>query len=144
MSFKILSIYNARELVDREPLMLNVISAETTEMVDPKLCKNHLALVMDDVDDNYSEMWGGDPETMGVVFPEKRHIIEAVLFDKRHGVDLIHCHAGISRSTAIGYSVLRGRGMSKWDALNEIYKIVPSAMPNRRIVRFADEIYGRK
>lgn len=140
--FLILSIYAAKDLVASQPKKLNVISVEETEIVDPKLCKNHLHLKMGDVDDVVIEKWGSSLKELGVSYPEKKHMVDAIDFDKKHTVDMIHCHAGISRSTATGYAILRSRGMNKTEAMKTIHEIAPEAMPNRRLVRFVDEIYG--
>ncbi len=142
--FLILSAYEAKDLVKRYPDKLNVISAETTEIVDPKLCKHHIHLNMSDFDDAVIDKWGETLKAKHPHFPEKQHVLDAIEFDKKHTVDMIHCHAGISRSTAIGYAILRSRGMNKPDAMKMVHEIQPYAMPNRRLVRFVDEIYGNK
>ena len=59
---------------------------------------------------------------------------------------LVHCAAGISRSTAVAFAMLcqhAGPGLEA-NCLAAIRRIRPSARPNRLIVRFADEILGRK
>jgi predicted protein tyrosine phosphatase len=58
---------------------------------------------------------------------------------------LIHCHMGISRSTAAAYimaTTILGPG-SELDALDHIVKVRPIALPNTRMVRIADEVLGR-
>jgi predicted protein tyrosine phosphatase len=144
MMFKILSVLEARDIVKQYPNKLNVISVEKTETVDPNLCKNHIHLKMDDVDDAVINKWDNQLKQKGTKYPEKQHVLDAIEFDKKHTVDMIHCHAGISRSTAIGYAILRSRGMNKPDAMKMVHEIQPYAMPNRRLVRFVDEIYGNK
>lgn len=55
---------------------------------------------------------------------------------------LIHCEAGISRSTAaaaIIARVLAGPG-SESEAVALIRKLVPEAAPNRLMIRYADEL----
>jgi predicted protein tyrosine phosphatase len=141
-NFIILSIFGARNIVNEHPKKLNVISAEPTDFVDPNLCKHHLHLKMDDIDDAAIQKSDKLLKEKGLTYPEKQHVLDAIEFDKKHPVDVIHCHAGISRSTSIGYAILRSRGMNKEDALNTIFDIQPYAMPNRRIVRFTDEIFG--
>ena len=58
---------------------------------------------------------------------------------------LIHCQAGISRSTAAAFiitAVLLGPG-SELEALAKVLAVRPIALPNTRMVRFADEILAR-
>lgn len=139
--FYIFPYYTANMLVESRH-GYNVISAERTKFVDPSFCKNHLHLKFDDISDRDIEKSDMALRAVGMLYPEKAHIEEALAFDKDHPVHIIHCHAGISRSPAIGYALLRGRGMGACEAIELIMKIAPFALPNRRIVRFADEMFG--
>ncbi len=58
---------------------------------------------------------------------------------------LVHCEAGISRSTAAAYAILcqeLGAGHER-RALDEVLAARPSAYPNRWVVQLADEILAR-
>ncbi|WP_082911075.1 tyrosine phosphatase family protein [Magnetospirillum moscoviense] len=57
----------------------------------------------------------------------------------RGGRVLIHCWAGVSRSTSAAY-VLACMHVPAAEALNLIMELRPGAMPNRLIVKFADRI----
>jgi predicted protein tyrosine phosphatase len=59
---------------------------------------------------------------------------------------LVHCEAGISRSTAtalIMYACWLGPGHER-EAMERVRKLRPSAVPNRRMVRLADALLGRE
>ncbi|HEY2707173.1 MAG TPA: hypothetical protein VGI95_03905 [Caulobacteraceae bacterium] len=59
---------------------------------------------------------------------------------------VVHCWAGISRSTASAFAIACQRS-PRADELKialSIRKASPSAFPNRRIVAFADDILGRQ
>ena len=59
---------------------------------------------------------------------------------------LIHCEAGISRSTAtalIMYACWLGPGRER-EAMERVRKQRPTAVPNRRMVRLADALLGRE
>ena len=63
---------------------------------------------------------------------------------RSQGTTLVHCEAGISRSTAAALIVLatiarRGR---EADAVAELLRILPHAIPNDLMVRLADEVLG--
>ena len=58
---------------------------------------------------------------------------------------LIHCEAGVIRSTAaalIMYTCLLGPG-SERRAMDRVLRQRPIAMPNRRMVKIADDLLGR-
>ena len=59
---------------------------------------------------------------------------------------LIHCWAGISRSTAVAYAILcqaAGPGREA-ECFNSILTVRPQAFPNALIVKLADRILNRK
>jgi predicted protein tyrosine phosphatase len=58
---------------------------------------------------------------------------------------LIHCHAGVSRSTALAYgaiSILLGPGLEN-EAFESLLNITHKPWPNRRVVECLDEMLGR-
>ncbi len=59
---------------------------------------------------------------------------------------LIHCHAGISRSTASAYIALaRDLGIDRTgDAFRALLRITINPWPNRRLVWLADNVLGAK
>jgi predicted protein tyrosine phosphatase len=82
----------------------------------------------------------------GIVLPDERHVRAILEFGARiepKAKVLIHCMAGISRSTAaawiIGAQAAPGR---EAEVLGYIRQIRPQALPNRRMVRIADEMLG--
>jgi predicted protein tyrosine phosphatase len=63
----------------------------------------------------------------------------------REGHLLVHCHAGISRSTA-AMAMLMAQAAPDEDEdslLERLLAIRPKAWPNSRMVEFADELLGR-
>lgn len=59
---------------------------------------------------------------------------------------LIHCHAGVSRSTAAAYAVACARSAPGAEAglANRLRELSPSATPNALIVALADHWLGRE
>lgn len=90
----------------------------------------------------------------GMILPERSHVEELLTFGVglaategdplRHL--LVHCHAGISRSTASMATLLaEAEPTSDEDAVfTHIREIRPQAWPNSRMITFADELLGRE
>jgi len=54
---------------------------------------------------------------------------------------VVHCFAGVSRSTALALAFMASRHGVEW-AKNELEKYRPMSYPNELIARYADEILG--
>ena len=84
----------------------------------------------------------------GVVLPA-RSDVETILAFGRDAGDvthlLIHCHAGISRSTAAMLMILAQAhpGESEDAVVERLLAIRPQAWPNSRMIGFADELLNR-
>lgn len=88
-----------------------------------------------------------DP-TDGHVLPAAEHVQELIAFARdwpRERPLVVHCFAGISRSTAAAFIIAcalhpeRDEG----EIARALRRSSPSATPNRRLVAVADEILGR-
>jgi predicted protein tyrosine phosphatase len=85
----------------------------------------------------------------GVLLPQKADV-EAILAFGRDageaGCVLIHCHAGISRSTAAALTILsQAHPREGEDAIAErLIEIRPQAWPNSRMIALADELLDRR
>jgi predicted protein tyrosine phosphatase len=85
----------------------------------------------------------------GLTPPAADHVETLIGFLKaRQGQDplLIHCWAGISRSTASAFTAmcLYNPGLDEYRLAQQLRSLSHVATPNRRIVAFADDIMGRK
>jgi predicted protein tyrosine phosphatase len=81
------------------------------------------------------------------VVPGREHVARVVDFAQAwdgRGALLIHCAAGVSRSTAAGLILLAARhpGREREIALT-MRRRAPWISPNRRMVQLADELLGR-
>jgi len=58
---------------------------------------------------------------------------------------LVHCHAGVSRSTAAAILILAQRDSARpaADAVREIVRLRPRAWPNLRMIELGDPLLGR-
>lgn len=102
------------------------------------LAENHLMISMDDI---------VEPAD-GFVAPSSAHIETALAFVRkwdRSAPLVIHCYAGISRSTASAFMTACALNPDR-DELSiarQIRAASPSAYPNRLIVSLADKVLGR-
>lgn len=77
------------------------------------------------------------------ILPEKHHIDQILEFTKQFKEGdrvLIHCSAGISRSTAIALLVLIQHGMSPSDAMDHVHDIRSRCWPNAKVVQLGDGV----
>ena len=79
--------------------------------------------------------------------PQEIHIQRALTFADKIGDGslLIHCHAGISRSSAIGLSIIAkklGKG-KELESVEILEKINPYSYPNKSLVLMTDDILER-
>jgi predicted protein tyrosine phosphatase len=101
--------------------------------------QNHLVVDVDDICDPLD----------GYCVPDAPHI-EALLefagrWDRTSPL-VIHCWAGISRSTAAAFATAcaRAPGRDEAEIAMAIRRASPTAMPNARIVALADALLGRQ
>lgn len=85
----------------------------------------------------------------GIVCPDHTHISDLIAFARgwdRSAPLLVHCWAGISRSTAAAFIVLCDlHGSGRERRIAEALRFhAPHAQPNRLMVRHADHLLGRE
>jgi predicted protein tyrosine phosphatase len=113
---------------------IHLVSRPSTIALD-----NHLVLPMDDI----------SMPLEGYSAPADEHVTELVKFlrgwDRRAPL-VIHCYAGISRSTAGAYVAVCALNPHRNEAsiAKELRRASPTASPNTRIVELADRLLGRR
>lgn len=116
-------------------LMNDQAMIETPEQIAPK---RHLRLVMNDI---------SEPQP-GLVPPSDSHVQELIDFvvawDRRLPM-LIHCWAGISRSTAAAFITLCALNprIEERRIAQTLRSASPTATPNRRLILLADGLLKR-
>jgi predicted protein tyrosine phosphatase len=98
------------------------------------------------------ELWRFDDvvlEVEGAILPGEREVEAVLAFGRRlkeEKVDhlLIHCHAGVSRSTATAIILMvQDNPGRETDAFAELTRIRPQSWPNSRMIGLADAMLGR-
>ena len=139
-SIQICSLENARET--DHSIYDGVITIEDSLEDNPLRINNELCLQLvlcfDDISipvDDY-------------ILPQKKHIEKALDFAESigNGSLIIHCVAGISRSSAIALAIIaKSLGIGKEDqAIKELQILNPYCLPNKLVVKLADEILGHE
>jgi predicted protein tyrosine phosphatase len=100
---------------------------------------NHLLISMDDITE----------PAEGFVVPSETHITQALTFIRgwdRAAPMVIHCYAGISRSTASAFMAACALNPHRDESAiaQQIRAASPCAFPNRLIVTLADRVLGRE
>ena len=100
---------------------------------------NHLKVSMDDITE----------EMDGFVAPSEGHIEQVLNFVRgwnRSAPLVVHCYAGISRSTASAFAAACALNPRRDEIAiaRQIREASPIASPNRLIVRLADKALGRE
>jgi predicted protein tyrosine phosphatase len=103
------------------------------------LAANHLKVQMDDITE----------ELEGFVAPSDSHIEQVLQFVRswdRNAPLVVHCYAGISRSTASAFAAACALNPRRDEIAiaRQIREASPIASPNRLIVRLADKALGRE
>jgi len=107
----------------------------------PKSTQEKIQLIFSDLDD----IEAGLPRFSKYPPPDTQHVHELVEFGRSLG-DLedwgllLHCEAGISRSTAAAITILTAAGYRPQAAFGFVRRVCPEMLPNRRILRLADEV----
>ena len=101
--------------------------------------ERHLRLAVDDISE----------PAAGLTAPEEHHVIRILDFGR--GWDetdplLVHCWAGISRSTATAFILAceRNPHAPERDIALRLRRASATASPNRRLVALADDLLGRR
>jgi predicted protein tyrosine phosphatase len=100
-------------------------------------CERHLRLAFHDIVEPVAGLTAPDRDTMQAVLDFGRNTLHQRAL-------LIHCWAGISRSSAAAFAIAcdRNPGFER-DIAVELRRRSPSATPNRLMVRLADDLLQR-
>ena len=117
-------------------VMANVDQVQRPESVLPA---NHLKVAMDDITEQIN----------GFVTPSQAHIEQVLNFVRgwdRGAPLVVHCYAGISRSTASAFAAVCALNPRRDEVAiaRQIRAASPIAQPNRLIVSLADKALGRQ
>ena len=99
---------------------------------------NHLKIACNDI----------DRPIAGLVAPDAPHIERLIAFSRhwnRQGPLVVHCWAGISRSTAVAFAVVCALNPDTPEAViaRDLRAASPTANPNRLLIELADTALGR-
>ena len=120
--------------------LLSLLSAGTEVTRPASIAReNHLHLVMHDI----------AVAQDGMTMPGEEHVLDILDFGRRWDRTrplVIHCYAGISRSTASAYIIAAALAPKRDEAelAQTLRALSPSATPNPRLIAVADALLDRK
>jgi len=128
-------------VADVRPDRLISLLSEGTALVRPASVEeaNHLHVTMHDIH---------EPRE-GMTLPGEEHVRRILDFarawDRRRPL-VVHCYAGISRSTATAYMIAAAfaPGRSEAELARALRRLSPSATPNPLMIALADQILRRE
>jgi len=135
-----LSLVEATVTGARVSHLVTLINGETLIDTPPSIDRaRHLRLAMNDI---------CEPQD-GLVVPCANHVADLIQFARdwdQQAPLLIHCWAGISRSTAAAFISLCALNpdADEHGLARALRRASPTAYPNRRLVALADEVLARK
>lgn len=95
---------------------------------------NHLVMNFDDV---------ADPDLPDA--PQREHLVRAIQWAERLPETarlVVHCAAGVSRSTALSCALLRC-SMREQDAMAYVLHVRPEAQPNALMMQYLEDMFGQ-
>lgn len=130
--------------IETSELVIKKWASKAIGLIDPE-CKNAIP-----TKENYLQVYFHDCDEAihpdyYAISPEKEQIQQVLDFSKSFtSTDriLVHCHAGISRSSAVAISVLTQHGLEPFEAFGHVQRICKDMYPNKLILRYADELLG--
>jgi len=139
MEIRICGVGDAKKAVFKNPGVWNVLSISSPghdyfDELAQQACADFQKLCFDDVRSNR------DQEGKGKV-PTEADVRKAIEFAANKSMILVHCLAGISRSSAIAFIVACAKGLDPFEAAERILDPATHA-PNPLIVRLGAEILG--
>lgn len=135
---------------------LAVSDLENSELVISKWATKAIGLLDPNLEgvipcrDNYLQLYFHDCDEAihphyEAVSPDRHHIEKALEFSsgfQEQDKILVHCHAGVSRSTAIAISIFVQHGLEPFEAFERTSRTSPLLYPNKLILFYADSILG--
>ncbi len=152
MRLRICALDEISRFIGTATHVISIIDPEDVEFL-PKMSlkkANHLVLPCHDVVSVREAMVRkARMPRSSCVAPTKAMVKLALEFGRQLPADhfiLIHCHQGISRSTAIALALLceRQPEIRETDVLQQVLALRREASPNRLIVAYADQLLGRR
>lgn len=127
--------------IDHSNELIENWATKSIGLIDPEECKyipdysNYLKVYFHD--------WEDELRPNSYATPKEHHVKSILEFSKifcDNDRILVHCHAGISRSTAVAIAILVQHGIGVESAFEKTFLIRPCMHPNRLVLQHAENI----
>ncbi len=122
------------------------IMAPGERILEPKEVSKFSPLLRLDFDDTWEEVYQAEEEIINPTMLETavRFVEDIYLFQRKNTEILVHCHAGISRSSALAIAIYTAFTDDHVDAVNRVSQQRPQAAPNMAVIRLADNLLNKQ
>ncbi len=110
---------------------------DTSGVSNPSFGPGHKVFIMDDLESEKEECHRPGMQHCPTMNDIKSILDFTGTFADEDNI-LIHCHAGLCRSTAVAILALVQHGFTPEEAIDEVIRIRPQAWPNALIIRLGD------
>lgn len=131
---KITDLKDAQNTCNNHAAVISIGSGSDW-LVYPKVPVLHL--IMDDIPYQMQFLDG----SLGIV-PKEEHVRKAIDFAKNHDDILIHCFAGVSRSSGMALAIFMDEYLNHEKAYDKVIEIRDCARPNLSIIKHIQNIFG--
>jgi predicted protein tyrosine phosphatase len=127
------------DTVKRHPGRATVICCEREPLDLASFSRHFLLLPFDDLTLAQHAEAEGDSRLKNMVLPTQADVEKAISFARLHQAQTIFicCHAAVSRSPAIAWSILYDRTKDIKAATEQLFKVSPFSLPHRDIIKYA-------
>ncbi|HDN26841.1 MAG TPA: hypothetical protein ENG03_07050 [Thioploca sp.] len=109
---------------------------------DGKLRRYYFHDIMDEYDHNFLIYLTKEPIPVLATLQQIQDILEFTAPLQSTDKLLVHCQAGVSRSTAVACGILCQHGLTPSEAAEYVISIRPIAYPNQHVLTLFDELLG--
>lgn len=133
MDIKVTDMFEAKAIADQFDLVISVFDPPVAPTFNLGRDRHFIAKFWDTEHPNEKELIQMDIEVRSILGWIRTKDI------KDNTRILVHCHAGVSRSSAIAWLILVQNGMDQIQAFQQLFKARPTIWPNKTVMAIGSQ-----